>query len=72
MEKTSLKAVKDVVGILIEHATKVESSLQTEKKMRYFSTKEVCNFINRTTSTLYKAEEDGVIGVFQGSCRLSC
>ncbi|OES38442.1 hypothetical protein BFV96_4984, partial [Alteromonas macleodii] len=33
MEKTSLKAVKDVVGILIEHATKVESSLQTEKKM---------------------------------------
>ena len=61
MEKTSLKAVKDVVGILIEHAKKVESSLQTEKKMRYFSTKEVCNFINRTTSTLYKAEEDGVI-----------
>lgn len=61
MAETSLKAVTEAMDTLINHAREAGISPHTKRKMRYFSTKEVCNFIRRTTSTLYKAEENGVI-----------
>ena len=61
MSETSLKTVTEAMDKLINHAREAGISPHTQRKMRYFSTKEVCHFIKKTTSTLYKAEEDGVI-----------
>lgn len=61
MAETSLRTVTEAMDKLINHAREAGISPHTQRKMRYFSTKEVCNFINRTTTTLYKAEEEGVI-----------
>ena len=61
MSETSLKTVTEAMDKLIKHAREAGISPHTQRKMRLFSTKEVCHFIKKTTSTLYKAEEDGVI-----------
>lgn len=61
MEETSLKLVTEAMDSLISHAREQGISPHTSRKMRLFSTKEVCNMIGKTTTTLYKAEELGVI-----------
>ena len=61
MSETSLKAVTNAMDLLIQQARQAGISPHSIRRMRLFSTKEVCNIIGKSTTTLYNAEESGVI-----------
>lgn len=61
MSETSLKIVTEAMDNLINHAKDQGISPHTHRKMRLFSTNEVCRMIGKTTSTLYNAEEQRII-----------
>ena len=61
MSETSLKAVTNAMDLLIQQARQAGISPHSIRRMRLFSTKEVCNIIGKSTTTLCNAEESGVI-----------
>ena len=61
MAESSLKEVTEAMDTLIQHARNQGIAPHSRRKMRLFSTKEVCNLIGKSTTTLYKAEEQGII-----------
>ena len=71
MSETSLKAVTNAMDLLIQQARQAGISPHSIRRMRLFSTKEVCNIIGKSTTTLYNAEESGVLSPPNATLRLA-
>lgn len=61
MENTNLDDVKHAMDSLIQHAREGGIAPHSSRKMRLYSTTEVCHMIGKSTTSLYNAENQGVI-----------
>ena len=61
MENNKLKEVTGAMDRLIRHAKDRSMAPHEERKMRLYSTKDVCTLIGKSTTSLYNAEALGVI-----------
>lgn len=61
MEDTNLEDVKHAMDVLIKHAREGGIAPHSSRKMRLYSTNEVCQMIGKSTTSLYNAEVHGVI-----------
>ena len=61
MKISSLENVKEAMDTLIKHAREGGMAPHTTRRMRLYTTNEVCQMIGKTTTSLYKAETNGVI-----------
>ena len=61
MNSTSLQHVTKAIESLISAAKQEGISPHETRNMRLYSTKEVCNMINKTTTSIYRAELLGII-----------